>query len=266
MRRIAPLALGLLLSPLLAHADALDSVALVLEMIAALWGFALLALLFSLLAYLHPASRSRQLTNYVLVGLSILLGLGWLRLFGRSAGGGGLNFWAFNPFLTLVIPCAAWLGGANKAAHATRPSARRWGVALAVVGAQLLASTVLSVAMRWLLPYFWGRRAGEGYSPGQWVLSLLVSVGIWWLVLGQAQRRQPLGWQQLPIIVGVSALATILSALYGYLPILPYLGELDAQWLGQAAQSFFTYGLVSCAVGALAIWLQQRRYRPVLLP
>lgn len=146
MRRITPLALGLvLLSPLLAHADALDGAVLTLELMGAIWGLALLAMLFSLLAYLHPASRPRQLTNYALVGLSIVLGLGWLRLFGRNTGGGGFDFWAFNPFLTLVIPLAAWLGGASKATYATRPAARRWGVALAVAGAQLLASTVLSV-------------------------------------------------------------------------------------------------------------------------
>lgn len=98
------------------------------------------------------------------------------------------------------------------------------------------------------------------------MLSLLLSVGIWWLVLGQAQRRPPLGWQQLPTIVGVSALATSLSTPYGYLSILPYLGDLDASWLGQALLSFLTYGRVSCAVGALAIWLNQRRSRPVVLP
>jgi hypothetical protein len=92
-----------------------------------------------------------------------------------------------------------------------------------------------------------------------WALGLLVLVGAWLLVLRPAQRQQPLAWQ-LPTIVQVAALSTVLGTLYSYLPVLLYVGDLDAVWFSQAIGSFFTYGLFSFGLSVLVIWRQQRRY------
>ncbi|TDN36475.1 hypothetical protein E4631_18875 [Hymenobacter sp. UV11] len=268
MRRIAPLALGLLLlSPLLARADALDGAFMMLKLLAAVWGLAFLLMLFSLLAYRQPASQPLRLLNYVGVGLSVLLGLAWLFVFSRGQSAGSISgFGDANPFLSLSLPFAAWLGGAHYAATATQPRARQWGVAVAVAGAQPTISALLSLATRWLMPAAINFGL-VGLAYVWWLVGLLVSVGVWWLVLGQAQRRQPLGWHEWRPILLVPVLATVLSTVYTYLQFLVLAqGEMDLQWLGQAVLSFFTYGLVSCAVGALAIWLNQRRYQPVVLP
>lgn len=263
------LALGfVLLCPAVASADALDGAFMVLEVLAAIWGLVLLLMLVSVLAYLRPASQPRRVLNLVGIGISILLGAAGLLITSKMGAAGSLaRLGTVNPFVSLTLPLAAWLGGASHAASATQPRARQWGVAVAVAGGQLLAGTLLNLAVGGLLLASLGVGSAS-YPYVQWVLGLLVSVRVWWLVLGQAQRRQPLGWQQLPIIMRVAALATLVSVAYSYLPFLIYVGDLNGEWLGQVAGQWFgqilssllTYGLLGWVVSVLAIWLHQRRY------
>lgn len=254
------LALGFgVLCPTLARADALDGAFMVIEVVAAIWGLALLLMLFSLLAYQRPASPTLRVLNLVGIGISLLLGAAGLVITNKmGASGSLLGLGVVNPFVSLTLPLAAWLGGASHAATATQPRAREWGVAVAVAGARLLASTLLNLALGWLLL---GSLGLASYPYVQWGLGLLVSLGVWWLVLGQAQRRQPLGWRQWPVILRVAALATLLGVAYNYLPFLIYAGALDKQWFGQVIGSLLTYSLLGWAVSVLAIWLHQRRSR-----
>lgn len=262
MRRIAPLALGLLLlSPLLAHADALDGAAMALELLAAIWGLALLLMLVSLLAYRRPASHTLRRLNYAGIGLSGLLGLAGL-VFAGSSNGSALGLGEANPFLRLSLPFAAWLGGANWATFATQPQARRWGVAVAAAGALPTMSTLLNLLTRWLLSAIMSFGLGGGYSIVL-LFKVLTMVGAWWVVLAQVQRRQPLGWHEPRPVLLVPALATGLGIAYTYLP---YVGGLDLEWLALAVVGLLGEGLLGCAVGALAIWLNQRRYRAEVLP
>ena len=254
MRRIALPTLGcLLILPALAHADALDGAFLMLEIMAGLAGLVLVIMLFTLLAYLRPASLTLRVISLVFGGLSAVLGLAWQLLFNGAHAASMSGFGDFNPFLSLTIPFAAWLGGVQQAAAAARPSARRWWVAIAAAGAQLVFGTFLSLVLRWVLPIDFSMQ-GAGYY-GRWLLGLAASFGLWWLVLRQAERQQPLGWQHWRSAWQVSGLAVVIGMVYSYLPILPLLARAEGQWLAPAA----SHSLVSWVVGALAVWLQQRR-------
>lgn len=262
MRRIAPLVLGLLLlSPALAHADALDGAAMALGLLAAIWGLALLLMLVSLLAYRRPASQTLRVLNYAGIGLSVLLGLAGL-VFTGSSYGSALGLGEANPFIRLSLPFAAWLGGANWATFATQPRARQWGVAVAAAGAIPTVSMLLNLLTHWLILAIMSVGMSGGYFIME-LLKLLAMVGAWWVVLAQAQRRQPLGWHEPRPLLLVPALATGLGMAYTYLP---YVGSLDLEWLALAMVGFLGYGLLGCTVGALAIWLNQRRYRAQVLP
>jgi hypothetical protein len=250
MRRISLPLLGLLcVSPLLAHADALDGAFFMLQLLAAVGGLALLGMVFSVLAYSRPNSNALQVSNYLVNGLGLLVGLFWMLLFKRGT----------NPFLMLSIPFAAWLGAVTKATRETEARARMWWVAVAVAGATVSLGTVLNLVTRWLLP---GMSALlYGGSAFRWLFGMGVLFGTWWMVLAQAQRKQPLGWQQRSILL-VPVWATLLSSAYSYLPIMPLLleSQSDLRWLLQAVGSLLMYGLASWNVGALAVWLNQRRY------
>jgi zinc transporter ZupT len=131
-------------------------------------------------------------------------------------------------------------------------------VAVAGAGACLTLGALLNLGMRALLPDSLSLELAT-HPYVNWALGLLVLVGAWLLVLRPAQRQQPLAWQ-LPTIVQVAALSTVLGTLYSYLPVLLYVGDLDAVWFSQAIGSFFTYGLFSFGLSVLVIWRQQRRY------
>jgi hypothetical protein len=259
LRRGAWLALGLVvLCPALARADALDGAFMALQLWVAVWGLALLLMLFSVLAFRRPASPTLRVLNLVGVGISLLLGAAGLFIAGKMGTSGGLG--SFNPFLSLALPLAAWLGGVSHAASATQPRARQWAVTVAGTGARLTLSTLLNLGLRALLPDSLNLELAS-HPYVNWALGLLMLVGAWQLVLRSAQRQQPLAWQ-LPTIVQVAALSTVLGTLYSYLPVLLYMDGIDTVWFSQAFKAFFTYGLFSFALSALIIWRQQRRYRP----
>lgn len=257
--RGAWLALGLVvLCPALARADALDGAFMVLQLWAAIWGLALLLMLFSVLAYRQPTSPTLRVLNLVGVGISLLLAAAGLLIDSKMGSAGGLaSLGSVNPFLNLSLPLAACLGGASHAASATESRTRQWAVAVAGAGGRITLGVLLNMGMRALLP----DSLSMEYPYLYWVLGLLVSAGVWWLVMRRAQRQQPLAWQ-LPAILWVAALSAVLGTVYGYLPVLLFASSLDTVWFSQALSSFFTYGLVNCAVSVLVIWLQQRRYRP----
>jgi hypothetical protein len=254
MRRIAPLVVALLLlCPTLAHADALDGAMLMLEVMAAIWGIALLGMLFSVLAYLKPSSRTLAISSYVVNGLGLMLGLLWAQVFSRGAQSG----LGENPFFMLSVPLAVWLWAANKVAHRTTPRASTWLVALAVVGASSFLIAGLFWGIRWLLPDATGEIFGAAYW--QWLVGPALHFGTWWLVLRQVQRLRPLEW--LPSAMWlVSAQALLLSTVWSYLPILGVLShiEVDPSWLAQ----LLAHNLIGYGVGVLAIWLNQRQ-RPL---
>jgi hypothetical protein len=256
MRYLPLLTLGLLLlSPRLAHADALDGAYMMLQLLAAIWGLALLLMLLSLLAYWRPASRVLRGLNYAGIGLSLVLGLTGAIVIG-STGSGSLGLGADNPFLRLSLPFAAWLGGASWATFAATRLAREWAVAVAAAGAIPMVHFLLSMATSWLPPLALTFGAvGAGVSM---LTRLLITAGTWWVVLRQAQRRQLLGWHDLRPVLLVPALAAGLLVIYAYLP---FLGEMSLQWLRLILTSTFTSGLPGYAVGAAIIWLNQRRYR-----
>lgn len=256
MRSLATLTLGLLLlSPQLAHADALDGAYMMLQLLAAIWGLALLLMLFSLLAYWRPASRVLRRLNYVGIGLSLVLGLAGA-IFLESASSETLGLGASNPFLRLSLPLAAWLGGANWATFATTRRAREWAVAVAAAGALPVVHTLLNMATSWVPPL--GLSFGAVGAGVATLGNLLLTAGIWWVVLQQAQRRQPLGWHDWRPVLLVPALTAGLLLAYAYLP---RLGDMDLQWLGIILLSIVQSGLLSYAAGAVIIWLNQRRYR-----
>lgn len=261
MRRIVPLAAGLLLlCPLLAHADALDGALFMLEILAAVWGFALFGMGLSALAYWRPSSRALAASSYAMNGIGVLLGLIWEQVFSRDNGGGVPFFGDLNPFLTISLPFAVWLWAANKVAYRTGPQASTWGVALALVGASFSLNSGLFWAMRGLFSDSLFEVYGTIYW--QWLMGPAILFGIWWLVLRQVQRVRPLGWPARAIwLVPVQGL--LLSTAWGYLPLLPRLPAITMApgWLIQ----LLGHGLLSCGVGALAIWLNQRRY-PVATP
>lgn len=256
MRRIAPLVLGLLLlCPTLAHADALDGALLVLEVLAAMWGIALLGMLFSTLAYLKPNSRTLAISSYVVNGLGLMLGLLWAQVFSRGA----LSGLGENPFFMCSVPLAVWLWAANKVAYRTTPPASTWLVALAVVGASCFLIGGLFWGLRWLLPDATTKLFGSAYW--QWLLDPALLFGTWWLVLRQVQRFRPLGWAPQAMWVA-PAQVLLLSTVWSYLPILSVLSqiEVDARWFTQ----LLGYSLPSYGVGVLAIWLNQRQRPPAV--
>ena len=125
----------------LARADALDGAFLMLQLLAAVWGLALLGLVVSAGAYGRPAVRPLQIANYVVNGVGLLLGLAWLLVFSRGSGSSG--FGDINPFLGVSVPFAVWLWAANKVAYRPEPEASTWWVATAVVGATLALNMLL---------------------------------------------------------------------------------------------------------------------------
>ena len=190
MRRIVPLFISLLLfCPFLAHADALDGSLFMLEILAAVWGIALLCMLFSTLAYLKPNSRTLAISSYIVNGLGLLLGLFWALLFSRD--NGTLAGIGANPFSTFSVPFAVWLWAANKVVCRSASQASTWMVALAVMSASSFVNAGLFWLMRWLLPSSGLEVFGTIYW--QWLAGPALLLGIWWLVLRQVQRFRPLG-------------------------------------------------------------------------
>lgn len=257
MRRIILLAIGLVLfCPYLAHADALDGAVFMLEILAVLWGFALLGMGLSALAYWKPNSRALAASSYAVNAVGLLLGLVWEQVFSRDNGGGIPFFGDLNPFMAVSVPLAVWLWAANKVAYRTQPQAGTWGVALALVGASFFLNQGLFWALRWLL---FGSLF-EVYQTvyWQWLVGPMVLFSVWWLVLRQLQRFQPLGWSSQAVwLVPVQAL--LLSTALGYLPLLPLLPRIamDQRWLTQLVG----HGLLSYAMGVLALRLNQQRYQ-----
>lgn len=242
--------------PLLAHADALDGAFFILQLLTAVWGLALLGMVFSVLAYLRPRSRSLEISNYVVNGFCLFLGLAWLLVFSQGSGGSTSQLGEMNPYLRMTVPFAVWLWAANKVAYRSQPSASTWWVATAVVAATLALNTLLFGLMRWLLAG--SLHAVYGGTIWPWLLSPAIVFGIWWLVLRQVQRVQPLRWPARAVWL-VPAQALLLSTACGYLPLLPVLSQLvwDLNWLTQSLR----HGLLSFGVGAVAIWLNQRRHQ-----
>jgi hypothetical protein len=257
MRRIILLTIGLLLlCPGLAHADALDGALLMLEIMAAVWGVALLGMLFSALAYWKPNSRTLAISSYVVNGMGLLLGLAWELVFNRISSGGPFGV-GLNPFLSISVPLAVWLWAANKIAYRSQPQASTWMAALAVAGASSFVNAGLFGLIRWLLPSAYIEVFGTVFW--RWLVGPAILFGVWGLVLRQGQRVQPLRW--LPRAVWVApAQALLLGTVWSYLSVLPMLAQLavDLDWFTQVAG----HSLLSYGIGALVIWLNQRRPQP----
>jgi hypothetical protein len=255
MRRIVPLSIVLLLfCPFLAHADALDGALFMLEILAAVWGIALLCMLFSVLAYLKPNARTLAISSYVVNGLGLLLGLFWALLFSRD--NGTLAGIGANPFSTFSVPFAVWLWAANKVACRSTSQASTWLVALGVVSASSFVNAGLFWLMRWLLPSSGLEAFGTIYW--QWLAGPALLLGIWWLVLRQVQRFQPLGWLPQAMWL-VPAQALLLGTVWSYLPVLSVLSQMvvDLRWFAQ----LLGHSLLSYGIGVLALWLNQRQHQ-----
>ena len=254
MRRILLPALGLLsLCPLLAHADALDGAFFILQLLAVVWGIALLGMILSALEYRRPTSRALKNGSLLVNGLGLLIGLVWMLVFSQSNSFNSSGIGEVNPFLTLSIPFAAWLGAATRATTTLDERTRRWYVAVALAGATMSLNMLLNYLLRWLLPEVLIFNGGFG---SRWLLGLVLQFGAWWLVLTQVQRLHPLAWRPSEILL-VPLWVLLLSTAYGYLPILPLLlqAKIDLVWLLPIAR----YGCVSWGVGVLVLWLRQRR-------
>ena len=214
--------LFLLLSvPLLARADALDGAMLFVELLAAVAGVALLGVVLTLLAYRRPHSNVLRVLNYIGVGLSLLAGILWEKLFSSSA----LNsvFLGFNPFLSLSVPLAIWLGGVTWARQEEKPLRQLVWVAVAVFGAQQLLNPLVQRLV-------WSAVSRAEYTSGgiswlAWAISLLVSFACWWLVLGQVQQRWQLGWQALRPRLLAPAVEAGISLAYSFALLLLTLGD-----------------------------------------
>ncbi|MBF9220904.1 hypothetical protein [Hymenobacter ruricola] len=229
-----------------------------LEVLAALWGLALLGMGLSALAYWKPNSWRLAAASYAVNAVGLLPGLVWEQVFSRDNGGGIPFFGDLNPFLAASLPFAVWLWAASKVAGRTQPQASTWGVALALVGASFFLNQGLFWVLRWLL---FGSLV-EVYRTvyWQWLVGPMVLFGIWWLVLRQLQRFRPLGWPARAVWL-VPGQALLLSTALGCLPLLSVLPRiaLDPRWLVQ----FLGHALLSYAIGVLALWLNQQRHQRV---
>ncbi|RYU83714.1 hypothetical protein [Hymenobacter persicinus] len=247
----------LLLTPLLARADALDGAMLMFEILAVVAGLALFGVVLTLLAYFRPESRVLQLLNGIGFCLSLLLGLLWDQVFNSSTSSN--LFGGFNPFLGAAVPLALWLGGVTLARREMRPRRRVVWVAAAVFGAQMLLSPLL----RTLLWSVVGPAVfvSGGLSWVWWAISLLLSFAVWWLVLEQAQRHWRLDWHEPRQWLLAPALEAVFSFLLSLTSVFSSLGEGAelASW-GQFVATLLGYGMLGWAVGVLAVKLNQQRY------
>ncbi|UOQ54500.1 hypothetical protein [Hymenobacter cellulosivorans] len=247
----------LLTIPLLARADALSGLEIFFQLLAIVAGIALAGFVVTLLAYFRPQSRGLQILNYVLVGLNLLLGLLWEQLFSRSSD--IPIFGEFNPFLSLAVPLAVWLGAVRLARREEKPLRRLLWVSVAVFATQLLLNPLVQHLV-------WSTVDRQAYISGGvfWlgrVVNLLVSFACWWAVLEQVQQQWQLGWQALRPRLLAPALEAGFGLVYSLGSVLLIL-ESGARLadLGQYFVSLLTGTVLGWAVGALAIWLNQRRY------
>lgn len=247
----------LLSLPLLARADALDGLGILFELLAIVAGIAVGGFVVTLLAYFRPQSRGLRVLNYVLVGLNVLLGVLWEQVFSRSS---SIPFFQdFNPFLSLSVPLAVWLGSVSLARQEEKPLRRLGWVSIAVFGAQLLLNPLVQRLV-------WSSVDRQAYVGGGifwlgWVVNLLVSFACWWVVLEQVQQQWQLGWQSVRPRLVAPALEAGLSLLFNFAS-LRLLLEPGARLVDprQYFTSLVTGTVLGWAVGVLAIWLNQRRY------
>ncbi|TGE20384.1 hypothetical protein E5K00_20505 [Hymenobacter aquaticus] len=256
VRRLG-LLLFLLLMPLLTRADALDGAMLMLELLAAVAGIALTGVVLTVLAYARPQSRALRVLNYVVAGLNIVLGMLWEQVFSRSA----LDpiFLGINPFLSVAVPLALWLGGVTWAREEQKPLRQLVWVSVAVFGAQLLINPVVQQLMWSVVGQ--GTYTSGGISWLGWGLSLLLSFACWWLVLEQVQRQWQLGWQAMRPRLLAPALEAGFGLVFSIVSVLMMLGPGDQLANpGSYWTSLLGGAVLSWAVGVLAVWLNQRRY------
>lgn len=256
--RHASVLLFLLLTPLLARADALDGVALMLQILAAVVGVALLGIGLTLLAYFRPQSRLLQVLSGVGLATNLFIGVLWQQVFSGVTSLSGI-LQGYNPFLSLAVPLGLWLGGVTWARRETRPGRRLVWVVVAVFGANLLLAPLLYLLLWNVLGL--GNLMVGGLRWGLWVLDLALLFGTWWLVLEQAQRHWRLDWHTPRLWVLAPALETGLGILYSFTTVFLSMGrggELAEP--GQFLASLLGFGVVRCAVSVLAMWLNQRRY------
>jgi hypothetical protein len=253
-RRLGLLLL-LLTVPLLARADALDGALLMVELLAAVAGIALLGVVFTVLAYLRPRSRSLQVLNVVGLVVSVLLGVLWAQIFSRS--GSSSMLLGFNPFLGMAVPLGLWLGGVRRAQGAGQPLPRMLWVVAAVLGAQHLLAPLVQMLLLQVLDV-------SLFGPLRWLwwgIQMLLAFGCWWLVLEQVQQQGPLGWQVPRERMLAPAIAVGLGVAYSFFSVVLTMGE-GAELAAPAEflLSLLGFGALGWAVGVLAVWLNQRRY------
>lgn len=253
--RRAGLVAGLLLLPLLARADALDGAVMMLEILAALYGLALVTVVVVVLAYRKPGQRGLQVAQAVLLLLCLLLGLLWEQVFNSPTSLSGF----LNPFLLGCLPVGAWLNGLTLARRAQHDNARLGWLAVAIIGLSSLLALFTSVLR--LAPDIFYAMLAMGL---QWIFFLGTSLAGWWLVLGQAESSPQLSaavrrdWWRLPAVAaGVGVAYELVVMLLPTLWPATYDGRSYRLSWSSLLVSMLTTGGIIWAVGVLALRLKR---------
>lgn len=250
------LSLWLLTLPLFARADALDGAVFMLGLLAAVAGIAAFGIVLIVLAYYRSQSRILQLLNGGLTGASLLIGGLWAKVFSSTSTS---FFYDVNPFLDFVFPLAAWLGSVNLARREERHVYRLCWLGVAVFAAQLLLAPILHLALRSALGAQLDLNGG-GATMIRWAANMLLSFGIWWMVITQVQRWRPLQCNQPRQMLVAPTLEAGISFLYSFLSVWLTLGpDVRITDPGQFIISLLGYGVLSWALGVWVMWLNQKQ-------
>ena len=253
---------ALLFSPLLASADSFSEggYAVLVFALVVVAAVPLLLIILALLAYWFSGSKAWQTANAVGLVISLVAGALWAELARQPSS--LAVFFHFNPFWQLSAPVAAWLGGMVQARADVRPWWRLGWVALAVVGARQLLGAFQQLGFIVLAAHQQGTTQLALQAVMLQVLNLVLSFGVWLLVLWQVQRQHPLHWHDADQLAApaVVAAAGLGLALAGFLRT-PSLR--DSMFTPAILGTFLLWAVLGFGIGALAIWLdQRRRYAP----